>query len=353
MKLLIYIVCVFTSALSLVGAAEQDIRKIWTVPTPYLESIQKRIQAPETDLGNNKPLADDLQTMAYAINQEIMAAESVGWATPSTARKAVIEKWGKTLQPFTETLVGLALDRVTGQTGAGNQSRSLLDFAAPTQAFADQTRVYIKKSIWEAFAAADLLYEHRLLTNADKQALRDWRPAVGPELERWALGVSSLGLLDGLEIAKKVLAAQPQGDTPEEITRPYLNFLRIANTLGTEAAQLLPEIEALIANPAIKSSGYLTHFENARDIVTGKKARQGRVAKNGSGPLSPWLVAETSKQPGTTSSTVLPPLNRKAPSTAPTATPSEEPASSTPWSIIVVLIVAATGLLWLLVKKRK
>lgn len=36
-----------------------------------------------------------------------------------------------------------------------------------------------------------------------------------------------------------------------------------------------------------------------------------------------------------------------------TPTPSEEQTSSTPWSIIVVLIVAATGLLWLLVKKRK
>ncbi len=35
------------------------------------------------------------------------------------------------------------------------------------------------------------------------------------------------------------------------------------------------------------------------------------------------------------------------------STPSEEPTSSTPWSIIVVLIVAATGLLWLLLKKRK
>jgi hypothetical protein len=36
-----------------------------------------------------------------------------------------------------------------------------------------------------------------------------------------------------------------------------------------------------------------------------------------------------------------------------TPAPSEEPTSSTPWSIIVVLILAATGLLWLLVKKRK
>lgn len=32
--------------------------------------------------------------------------------------------------------------------------------------------------------------------------------------------------------------------------------------------------------------------------------------------------------------------------------PNEEPPSSTPWSIIVVLIVAACGLLWLLFKRR-
>jgi hypothetical protein len=34
-------------------------------------------------------------------------------------------------------------------------------------------------------------------------------------------------------------------------------------------------------------------------------------------------------------------------------TPSEEPSSSTPWSVIVILIVAATGLLRLLLKNRK
>jgi hypothetical protein len=34
------------------------------------------------------------------------------------------------------------------------------------------------------------------------------------------------------------------------------------------------------------------------------------------------------------------------------STPSEEPSSSTPWSIIVVLIVAGLGLLWLLLKRR-
>lgn len=36
----------------------------------------------------------------------------------------------------------------------------------------------------------------------------------------------------------------------------------------------------------------------------------------------------------------------------PTTTANEEPSSSTPWSLIVVLIVAALGLLWLLLKRR-
>ncbi|MEN9285532.1 MAG: hypothetical protein RLZZ179_3025 [Verrucomicrobiota bacterium] len=42
----------------------------------------------------------------------------------------------------------------------------------------------------------------------------------------------------------------------------------------------------------------------------------------------------------------------KAPSTSPTSTPSDEPTSPTPWSVIVVLIVATCGLLWLVLKRR-
>lgn len=44
---------------------------------------------------------------------------------------------------------------------------------------------------------------------------------------------------------------------------------------------------------------------------------------------------------------------KKAPEAKPAVpAPNEEPASSTPWSIIVGLIVAACGLLWLLLKSR-
>ena len=50
---------------------------------------------------------------------------------------------------------------------------------------------------------------------------------------------------------------------------------------------------------------------------------------------------------------VQPPAPKKTPEAKPAPTPSEEPTSSTPWSIIVVLIVAVIGLLWLLLKGRK
>jgi len=63
--------------------------------------------------------------------------------------------------------------------------------------------------------------------------------------------------------------------------------------------------------------------------------------------------ASQAPQPGK-ASPVEPPKSKLAPLSKPaTATASEGPASSTPWSIIVVLIVAAIGLLWLVLKKRK
>jgi hypothetical protein len=65
--------------------------------------------------------------------------------------------------------------------------------------------------------------------------------------------------------------------------------------------------------------------------------------------------SETKTLPSTTHPEVNSPPTRKKVSEArtTTTTPSGEPASSTPWGIIVVLTVAAVSLLWLLVKKRK
>lgn len=52
-------------------------------------------------------------------------------------------------------------------------------------------------------------------------------------------------------------------------------------------------------------------------------------------------------------SSVQPPVAKKPLDVKPAPTPRGQPVSSTPWSIIVVLIVAAIGLLCLLVKNRR
>jgi hypothetical protein len=70
--------------------------------------------------------------------------------------------------------------------------------------------------------------------------------------------------------------------------------------------------------------------------------------KGGQTSTPPKGVA--SRNPGAAASTPAP---KQAPNSNTEPTPSEEPPSQTPWSIIVVLIVAAIGLLWLLVKNRK
>lgn len=68
------------------------------------------------------------------------------------------------------------------------------------------------------------------------------------------------------------------------------------------------------------------------------------------------------EQRGTTTTPTLAPTSPtpqsptpqvKTPEAKPAPPPSEEPTSATPWSIIVVLIVVAIGLLWLVLKSRK
>jgi hypothetical protein len=64
------------------------------------------------------------------------------------------------------------------------------------------------------------------------------------------------------------------------------------------------------------------------------------------------LKNKTGAEPTTPNQNPPPSVQAPAPNKAPTSTPSEEPTSLTPWSIIVILTVAVGGLLWLLLKRR-
>lgn len=342
---------------ALAAPGEQHITEIWNHPDPFLEKIRLQIANQNRNHEEDKALAGDLKTLAYVISVELNAAESPNWATPSAERKAVIQKWAITLEPETQQLVDLAFGDGFGKTRSSIQARSLLDFAPSSSAFADQVRKYMQQPLSTAFVVADLLYEHRLLSDEDKETLRKWRPDPDQELELegWAVGMSLFDMPDGLEIAKKALSKKPQGETPKEIMRPYLNLLRIANHLGPDAAVLLPEIEALIAESKIITSGYLKNFEYARDVITGKEPRQGRYAINGSGPLSPWLASASleKSESGASVSKPSPELKRPTEQERKQATQTEGSAASTRWPVVAVVIVAALGLLWLLIKSRK
>lgn len=79
------------------------------------------------------------------------------------------------------------------------------------------------------------------------------------------------------------------------------------------------------------------------------EARLGLTPGNG----TPAVAANETTSAPRPPPAVQPSASKKAPEAKlSVSSPSEEPASSTPWSIIVVLIVAASGLLWLLLKRR-
>jgi hypothetical protein len=66
-------------------------------------------------------------------------------------------------------------------------------------------------------------------------------------------------------------------------------------------------------------------------------------------PIAP---REASKVESPNAPASLPPAEVKVPEAKLAPTPSDEPTSSTPWSIIIALILAATSLMWLLLKRR-
>ena len=88
------------------------------------------------------------------------------------------------------------------------------------------------------------------------------------------------------------------------------------------------------------------------DLKRAALPKQQSSATPSSAPNPPSGIQHTMPAPKPPLS-VQPPATKHAPESKPTpTTPLEEPTSSMPWSIIVVLIVTAGGLLWLLLKRR-
>lgn len=82
------------------------------------------------------------------------------------------------------------------------------------------------------------------------------------------------------------------------------------------------------------------------------KSPQVAVPLKPSGQQSETADPSGRLAPTSLPTSIQPPAPKKTPGSKFVSAPSEEPTSSTPWSISVVLIVAALGLLWLRLKRR-
>lgn len=151
--------------------------------------------------------------------------------------------------------------------------------------------------------------------------------------------VGRWGIIEALPILAKQLESSSDGTTPVD-----RDVVRQIKALGTSAASALPLLRRLAEKRRAAGDAdfrELEDLDHAVLVVSGEyKAPQGY-------PIQP------PPPPHPTTPTAQASAPMKASEAKPTVpTPSEEQASSTPWALVAVIVVAAIGLLWLLLKRR-
>jgi hypothetical protein len=343
---------------------------MWDNPKPQLEAIRSGIKNRENiDWKSDSTLGNLIRGLAYAINQEIIHTESKDWANPSPARIKVIQKWGEILRPYTKELLVLAMEEGKNRYDSSTQARSILDFAEPSEEFASEVRKYMidtnYRSTWEA---ADLLFEHRLLSEADKNIIRQSMASIKIEGHKIDFAQDMrrrYGITDWdnmlIENAKMILESKPNKNTPDEIINFYASAMSTARLLKTKAHMLSPALDALVDYMDKNCPSYLPHAKSARDSVLGLTTDhfEPELAKNGSGPLSleigdspqPKIQDDQSKKDASFERLEKPhfPVDSKSSDAI-----AEKPASF-PWWLIVssVVILALALAAWLKLRKAK
>lgn len=167
-------------------------------------------------------------------------------------------------------------------------------------------------------------------------------------------GVKFLTNNDYLTFASAILGEIADGKIDPALGLPILytgdkEGVLAVNYTDPRIANVLPKVL-----PRYADNSQHTNF--IQKLISGK-AKQEHVDWCSAQGLTPAqaLASESSAFPATiTAPSVLqPPPTRKSSDSKPALTPSNEPISSTPWSLIVILMAAAIGLAWLLLKKRK
>jgi hypothetical protein len=216
---------------------------------------------------------------------------------------------------------------------AAAESTNLNDLTLPVR----QYMIGAVKAVVISGATAHVPALKKLAHSTDK-SLRD--AVASPD----ALALSPA---PSIEVLKECLLSA-EGRLPVSLANPEASqpsideFASRLSTLTTFAS----DVQRAEVTPIVER--FLARYDNPKfKEYYGPKLQ--KMLQGGATKLH-WLNASKGR-PSSQGSEM--PAATKALESKPTMpTPSEEPTSSTPWSIIVALIVAAGGLLWLLLKRR-
>ena len=186
------------------------------------------------------------------------------------------------------------------------------------------------------------------------------RDVINPSAEAYIAVFTSLGPADAGSPGESVYAdaqlslIRPiKGRDEAKVVSCSLNVTTFPPELKEELPKLGVEYIA-VGEPGKNRFVIAKLLEASEENVKLVNDLFSMTLKEDKSPLQPATHSSTNQSPpkASTPPIVQTPAQKKAPEAKPTSTTTAEP-SSTPWSVVVVLVVAATGLLWLLVKNRK
>lgn len=195
----------------------------------------------------------------------------------------------------------------------------------------------------------------RELTHDPNSPALEFRNVPGKQPPWWTVRLEILQVLrgdtklKGQAVTTATADSQPEGNG--RFVTPRLNegdvgiwAIKQQTDGGWFEVRSPHEVEKDIRLPLIK--GRHDAYETVLLRLLGGQALESSIDVKAQEP--PPKPVPTANPPPSVQSAAVP----KAPNARPAHAPSEEPSSSSPWSIIAVLIVAAIGLIVLLLKRR-
>lgn len=289
---LIYLFTGITLCMGLFGQTQDQVRDMWKNPDAYLQEIVSLIVSAPSDPSLNRQLSERMQGLAFAIHADILQAESIDWAHPSSERIAVIEKWGRTLEPYMPKLVELAFSDPGFRSTTSDQAFSLLDYAAPTEKLGEEVRKYLIVKEPVRFTQAEkLLMEHRLTTDHDRKIYHEFQKANNPddEISVYVSSLYSKSIADQrkalLQKALDILKLPVPSSDDEKLLIKHYQIVFMVALYGIQDNEFRAALEKLQAVVPVDFKNLHKCINDSLDCIYGKKDLFRQEAKNGSGYL--------------------------------------------------------------------